>query len=244
MTAHRTSDITSADTVVDWRQVDAVLLDMDGTLLDLRFDDFFWGEYLPRRFAEHRGLDLATARQLMRPWFRAVEGTLDWYCLDYWHDRLGLDLLALKHEVADMIAVLPHVPEFLARVRAAGRRLVLTTNAHPASLELKFSRTGIDTYFDRLVSSHEFGVAKESPGFWQRLCAEEDIGAGRALFVDDSPAVLQSARAFGVGQVLAMCAPDSLGTRREIPGFTGIDDFREITGELEMMTCHYSDVVD
>ncbi len=229
MTTHRRNELLSDAAVVDWRRVDTVVLDMDGTLLDLHFDDFFWGEYLPRCFAEREGLDLASARRRMRPWFEAVEGTLDWYCLDHWQQRLGLDLLALKRQVADRIAVLPHVPEFLARVNASGRRLVLATNAHPASLELKLARTGIGEYFDRLISSHEFGAAKESSLFWQRLCQREAVDAGRTLFVDDSPRVLRSARDFGVGQVLAMCAPDSIGTRREVSGFTGIDDFRAIT---------------
>lgn len=236
METHRANEPASDAAVVDWRRVDAVVLDMDGTLLDLHFDDFFWGEYLPRCFAERQGLDLASARQRMRPWFQAVEGTLDWYCLDHWRERLGLDLLALKHQVADRIAVLPHVPEFLSRVRASGRRLVLATNAHPASLELKLARTGIGDYFDRLISSHEFGAAKESPLFWQRLCQREAMDIGRVLFVDDSPRVLRSARAFGVGQVLAMCAPDSVGTRREVPGFAGIDDFRVITRLLSAQT--------
>ncbi len=232
MAAYRASGLTTKDAVVDWRRVDTVVLDMDGTLLDLHFDDFFWGEYLPRCFAERQGLDLATARQRMRPWFRAVEGTLDWYCLDHWRIRLGLDLLELKQQVADRIAILPHVPEFLGRVRSSGRRLLLATNAHPASLELKLARTGIGDYFDRLISSHDYGAAKESPVFWQQLCQQEGVDAPRSLFVDDSPRVLHSARAFGVGQVLAMCAPDSVGTRREVPGFVGIDDFRAITRTL------------
>ncbi len=217
---------------VDWTQVETVLLDMDGTLLDLHFDDYFWLEYMPQRYAQQHGLTLAQARARLRPWFRAVEGTLDWYCLDHWHRRLALDLVALKHEVAHKIAVLPHVPEFLQAVRRSGRRLLLVTNAHPRSLELKVGRTGLDIYFDRLVSSHEFGAAKEHPDFWSRLCRDERVEPARSLFVDDSPAVLQSARRCGVGQVVAMCAPDSRGTLREIDGFPGILDFRAFTGTL------------
>ena len=28
---------------IDWTQLDTILLDMDGTLLDLEFDNHFWG---------------------------------------------------------------------------------------------------------------------------------------------------------------------------------------------------------
>ena len=34
----------------DWRAIDTVLLDMDGTLLDLRFDNYFWLELVPRKY--------------------------------------------------------------------------------------------------------------------------------------------------------------------------------------------------
>jgi putative hydrolase of the HAD superfamily len=34
---------------LDWDRIDDVLLDMDGTLLDRHFDNFFFEEELPRR---------------------------------------------------------------------------------------------------------------------------------------------------------------------------------------------------
>ncbi len=54
---------------VDWSQVDTVLLDMDGTLLDLHFDNRFWNEHLPRCYAQARGLDEAAARAELMPVF-------------------------------------------------------------------------------------------------------------------------------------------------------------------------------
>jgi len=32
---------------INWSEIDTILLDMDGTLLDLNFDLHFWMEYLP-----------------------------------------------------------------------------------------------------------------------------------------------------------------------------------------------------
>ena len=37
---------------LDWTSIDTVLLDMDGTLLDLRFDNWFWQEHVPDALRE------------------------------------------------------------------------------------------------------------------------------------------------------------------------------------------------
>ena len=36
-----------AQAIIDWTRIDTILLDMDGTLLDLGFDNFFWREHVP-----------------------------------------------------------------------------------------------------------------------------------------------------------------------------------------------------
>ena len=35
--------------IPDWSCIEVVCLDMDGTVLDLHFDNLFWLEVLPRR---------------------------------------------------------------------------------------------------------------------------------------------------------------------------------------------------
>jgi len=91
----------------DWGRVETVLLDMDGTLLDLAFDNRFWRQLVPQQLAEARGTDLEAAWQLLSPLFEATHGTLDWYCLEYWSRELGLDLATLKRAVRHEIAWLP-----------------------------------------------------------------------------------------------------------------------------------------
>lgn len=214
---------------VDWSRVDTVFLDMDGTLLDLHFDNRFWIEHIPLRWGEMHGMSQQQAFDTLLPRFKAVEGTLDWYSVEYWKQELGLDIVELKNELAHLIRLLPQVEEFLAAVRDSGRRLVLLTNAHDHTLEFKLARIRIGRYFDAMYTSHQFGLPKEGEGFWERVAEVEDFARERSLFVDDSLRVLENARAAGIGQVIAISRPDSQQDARAIDGFAAVEHIHELT---------------
>lgn len=207
----------------DWDRIETVCLDMDGTVLDLRFDNMFWLEALPRRWGEQRGLDERSALAQLKPRFDARRGTLEWYCIDHWSEELGCDIAALKHEMRGHIRYLPGALAFLGYVRGLGKRLLLTTNAHPISLDIKNRQAGLAPHFDELVSSHEFGVPKESPEFWSHLARGHDVAVETVLFVDDSRAVLEAARTAGVRWTYQVLQPDSLHPPHEAAnGFEGV----------------------
>jgi len=212
----------------DWERIDTVLLDMDGTLLDLHFDNHFWLEHVPARYAARHGMSLEQAKVECLQRYEQVAGTLDWYCIDHWTEQLGLDIVQLKQEVDHLIAVLPHVPEFLDLLGRAGKRRVLVTNAHHKSLALKMDRTALHQRLDALISSHEIGLAKEDPGFWPRLREREPFDPARTLFVDDSLPVLRAAREAGIGHLLAIRHPDRSQPVREIDEFPAVVDFDEV----------------
>lgn len=212
----------------DWQDISTVMLDMDGTLLDLRFDTWFWTELVPERYGQHHGLNREEVMQRLQPEFESRRGTLEWYCLDFWTEHLKLDLQGLKHNAASEIRFLPGVTTFLTRLRAMGKRRLLVTNAHSGILKLKLVSTGLPSYFDKIYSSHEFGVPKESAEFWTRLKAVEDFDSARCLFVDDSLPVLQSARDFGIRYVRAIGRPDSGLPARRLEGFETVDGVLEL----------------
>jgi HAD superfamily hydrolase (TIGR01509 family) len=213
----------------DWSAIRTVCLDMDGTVLDLRFDNLFWLEALPRRWGERHGVPPEEATRRLRARFDAKRGTLEWYCVDHWSEELDFDIAALKVELREHIRYLPGALEFLDAVRALGKRLLLTTNAHPISLAVKDGHTGLARHFDALVSSHEFGVPKESPEFWRRLADGHGVDPAATLFVDDSAAVLEAARAAGVRAVYQLLRPDSTQPPRPpLPGVAGIAGLAEL----------------
>jgi HAD superfamily hydrolase (TIGR01509 family) len=217
--------------MLHWSEIDTVLLDMDGTLLDLHFDNYFWQTHLTRRYAELHGVSTAEADQLLSTRYRQTAGTLDWYCLDFWSRELKLDIPQLKREIEHLIAVHPHAEDFLRRLQGR-KRLCLVTNAHRHSLDLKMERTGIDRYFDAVVSAHDYRLPKEQERFWRQLQNDLAFEPARTLLVEDTVKILEVARRFGIGHLVAITKPDSRAESRTIDGFTAIEHFGELLAGL------------
>ncbi|AWM59495.1 GMP/IMP nucleotidase YrfG [Pseudomonas sp. SCT] len=215
-----------------WSDIDTVLLDMDGTLLDLHFDNHFWLELLPQRYAELHGISRAMAELELAPLFNEHVGKLTWYCLDYWTRELNLPIREMKREIAELIALRPSADDFLAALREAGKRVVLITNAHRDSLSLKLEKVELAPWFDRLISSHDYGYPKEEPQFWHALRQDLDFDPARALFIDDSLPILRSAERFGIAHLLAVREPDSRRPAKDTEEFAAVGDYRELVRNL------------
>lgn len=217
-------------TEADWQGIDHVLLDLDGTLLDLEFDNHFWQVLVPRTWGAARGLTQAQAQAELVPRFRACEGTLAWYSTQYWSHELQLDIAALKRLDADRIRWLPGAQRFIAAARARGKQLVLLTDAHPEALAIKDARTGFSAQFDRVFSSHGFGAPKLHADCWRALALALRYTPARTLFVDDTARVLLAAQAAGIGLLRAIRRPDSRGVTRGHEQFVAVDGIGELLG--------------
>ena len=158
----------------DWRKFDTVLLDMDGTILDLAYDNYFWLELVPRCLARDRNADLAEVTTELFARFAEMRGRLEWYCLDYWTAELSLDLRALKSASSHRVRYLPGAVGFLRTLQASGKPVALVTNAHEHTLEIKKGVAGLGRWIDTFVSSHELGTPKESAAFWAK--AQQRLG--------------------------------------------------------------------
>lgn len=211
-----------------WRDIDTVLLDMDGTLLDLHFDNHFWLEHLPKRYAEVHGVSLAMAQLELMPLFEKNAGTLNWYCTDFWSSELNLPVKDLKVEIAHLIALRPDAETFLAAIKKAGKRVVMITNAHRDSLSLKMERLELAPYFERLISSHDYGYPKENPQFWDALQDDIKFDPARSLFIDDTLPILRSAGRYGIGHLLAVREPDSRKGPKDTEEFEAVEDYRSL----------------
>lgn len=214
--------------MINWTTIDTVLLDMDGTILDLHFDNHFWLEHLPKRYSELAGISVEHAKENLVARYQDVEGTIKWYCLDYWQEQLNLPIVELKREVEHLIELRPDAEQFLRFLRAQGKDIIMVTNAHPNSLSLKIERTQLDQYFDKVISTHEFGVSKESQSLWQALQDKLGFDCERTVFIDDSVPILKAAQTFGIEHLVAIANPDSKQKSRQIDDFTAIEHYDQL----------------
>ncbi|MBI3562799.1 MAG: GMP/IMP nucleotidase [Gammaproteobacteria bacterium] len=214
--------------MLNWSEIHTVLLDMDGTLLDLHYDNYFWREHLPRRYAEKHRLPIDAAKSDLLSHYQRKEGSLDWYCVDYWSRTLGMDIAQLKTEVQHLIAVQPQVADFLDYLRYLGKTVCLVTNAHPKSLRLKLDKTALGKHFDRIICAHSVGMPKEQPGFWDQVQAIQPFDKDHCVLIDDSLPVLRAAQRYGMRYLVAITQPDSRQPATPVAEFAAIHRFVEI----------------
>jgi putative hydrolase of the HAD superfamily len=211
--------------MLDWREYDTILLDMDGTVLDLSFDNYFWRELVPRCLARSLARDQARVCTELFSRYARKQGSLEWYCLDYWTAELGLDLKSLKSASSHRIRFLPGARDFLQAAVADDKQMFLVTNAHGYTLEVKKQVAGLARYVQTMISAHEFGFAKEEPEFWPALARRLGFDPAHTLLLDDSLPVLDAASDFGIRTCVAISRPDSRQGEQSFPGYprvTGI----------------------
>lgn len=211
-----------------WSDIDSVFLDMDGTLLDLHFDNYFWREYVPLKYAREKQISLQDSKRELMQRYAGVEGKLQWYCVDHWSRELGLDIVLLKQEVRHLIRVHPFVLDFLGLLQAAAKRRVLVTNAHQQAMKLKLEKTQLHGCLDEVVSTHELGLPKEDPAFWTHLQERLPFSAQRTLFIDDSLPMLHAARKYGIQHLLHVLHPDSRQPVNPADEFPAVVNFSEL----------------
>jgi 5'-nucleotidase len=205
---------------------------MDGTLLDLHFDNHFWLEHLPAKLAIINNIPIDQAKEDIITEYAKVQGTINWYCLDYWSEKLNLDIVQAKREIEHLISLRDDALPFINALKTSGREVILLTNAHPDSLSLKVEHTKLDSYIDQLISTHEFGVTKESQLLWQKLQKKIHFQNSSTLFVDDSLAILHSAKHFGIAHLLAVANPDSKKTPNDTEDFCATSDYRHLISDI------------
>lgn len=218
--------------LLPWHNIETVLLDMDGTLLDLHFDNQFWLEHIPQKMSVKQGKSIQQCKQEMHDSYAKVQGQIQWYCLDYWAEQLDLDIIVAKQEIAHLISLRPDTLPFLDALKASQKKVVLVTNAHPGSLSLKIEKTQLDQHIDELISTHQFGVTKESQLLWQKLQAHLNFDPAKTLFVDDSQVILDAAKEYGIAYTLGITNPDSKLPENEIHGHMTTNDYSSLLHDI------------
>jgi len=217
-----------------WDDIEWVLLDLDGTLLDKYFDDYFWEVLVPEKYAQKYGLSFQEAKEKVMALYQREEGTLNWTDLNFWSKKLGLDLSALKEQIAHLIDTHPYVVDFLKFLKQMGKKVFLVTNAHYKSLSLKLKHTQLGLYFDEVICAFDIGLSKEDKKFWRRLKEKLKLDPLHTLFIDDSEAPLLAAKEMGIKYLFFKSQASSKSPPRvPINNFSKIQYFKELIERVD-----------
>ncbi len=218
--------------MIDFDKIDIILLDMDGTILDKYYDDYFWESYVPEKFAQKNQISTEEAKKFLFSMYKAEEGTLNWTDIDFWSQKTGLDILALKEELKELIKPHPDSQEFLEKLTQKSKKIYLVTNAHNKVMELKLNKTGLHKYFHLCITSFDLGFPKENINFWEKLKILYGIKEEGTLFIDDTEEILHTAWLSGIRYPILRAISSSKGKAKKSDKFLTIKDFSEIISIL------------
>ncbi|WP_353683682.1 HAD-IA family hydrolase [Thermodesulfovibrio sp. 3907-1M] len=211
-----------------FNEIKTILLDMDGTILDKYYDDYFWEIYVPQKYAEKEGISFDEAQRILFSMYKTEEGSLNWTDVDFWSCKTGLDIFQLKKEVDHLICPHPDAEEFLKFVNSNGKKVYLVTNAHNKVMELKLKKTGFDKYFHDVFTSFDIGYPKEKIEFWKRLKERVSFEPDYSIFVDDTEEILHTAKLAGVKLPILRAVSSARSIPRKSKHFLTIMSFEEI----------------
>ncbi|WP_333656266.1 HAD-IA family hydrolase [Dissulfurispira sp.] len=222
--------------MIPLKEIKFVLLDMDGTLLDKYFDDYFWEHLVPEKYAEKHKITFGKAKEELLSKYKAHEGTLNWTDIDFWSRELDLDIPALKEQIKHLIEVHPHVEDFLKMLKKYKKKVYMVTNAHYKVLDIKLKNTEIGKYFDKCITSFEIGYPKEMVEFWEKTEKILKFDKEKTLFIDDTAEILRTAKNFGIKYLLLKTRANSKKQAQKyakkydkpINDFPVLKDFKEL----------------
>lgn len=186
-----------------------IIFDMDGTLLDLAYDNFIWNELLPERYAQTHSCTIEKSRETLFSFYQIHNHTLNWYSSRFWSEKIGIDMLAMQLEFQHKVAKRIGCIDILEFLKAEGYPCWLATNADCAGLDFKLKAMELHQYFDVIVSSESIGHAKEFVEFWQQLQIQHPFDPKHCYFIDDTEKVLNGAKKIGIQHLISIVQPAS-----------------------------------
>lgn len=164
-----------------------MLIDMDGVILDNTYDNNFWQNQIPAVIAKNKGISFDDAKRLAIQIFNFKKNTKDWYDIDYWSNMLNVDIEAEKRSSLsfDRIKLYEGVTETLNKLKNR-YRLLLITNAHRKTLNIKLEKYDLAPYFENMLCAHELHYVKENVQLWYMLRSKFQLNYTKTVLIEDT----------------------------------------------------------
>jgi putative hydrolase of the HAD superfamily len=170
-----------------FKDIECLLIDMDGVILDNAYDNDFWQNQIPEVIADSKGIAFDDAKRLAIQIFNYKKNTKDWYDVDYWSNMLNIDIEAQKRSEKSFsrISLYDGVIDTLSVLKNK-TKMILITNAHRKTLNIKLEKYNLTPYFDEMVCAHELNYVKEDIQLWYMLRSKYRLDYEKTLLVEDT----------------------------------------------------------
>ena len=170
-----------------FKDIECLLIDMDGVILDNAYDNDFWQNQIPEVIADSKGIGFDDAKRLAIQIFNYKKNTKDWYDVDYWSNMLDIDIEAQKRSEKSFsrISLYDGVIDTLSILKNK-TKMILITNAHRKTLNIKLEKYNLTPYFDEMVCAHELHYVKEDIQLWYMLRSKYRLDYEKTLLVEDT----------------------------------------------------------
>ena len=169
-------------------QIKVVSFDLDGTLVSRELEQEFWWQEIPRLYALQHRVSSAKATEVWEKEVRKVsERRAEWFEAGFWFKRLGLkeDHNRILRDLRHLIRVYPEAKGVLRKLRKAGFKLVVFSNASRDFLNLKLEVCGLEKYFDAVYSVTSDLKKTKSPNAFKILAEKMRVKPGQIIHVGD-----------------------------------------------------------
>lgn len=179
------------------KEIDAVIFDLDGTLLD----SLSAWEHSGSNFVRSRGLkpepelDEELVSMSLLDGARLIKAR--YQLPDTPEEILTETLRPINEHYYKDIQPMLGVPELLARLRAQGVKMAVATAGDRTLAEAALKRLGLLNFFEFIITCDEVGVGKSSPAIYEAALTRLGTAKARTLVAEDALHALQTAYAAG-----------------------------------------------
>jgi len=175
-------------------------LDLQGTLSDSKFSDYYWMEIIPEKYAEKFHIPIDHAKEILKNKFKRYGVYhIRYYDDKYWEEYLGFSTKMELEKSLVKPKINQELYDFISKLKIPKMIISTTTN-----LFIEFELQEKVNTFDKIYScADSFKIGGKTREVYEKICQELDIKPGEILHIGDNKRMdIDHAKEAGLNTIL------------------------------------------